>query len=226
MAAGGFEASPQLRAGTPYNTGTLLSHAIDDLGAKAEGEFSATGRHSVAWDADSPKEGGDCEVSNQYTKSGYSLGIMVNNQGNRFVDKVVDFRNYTKGIKLPRDEENREGIVEQRDFVETVEGFNAAVAQHRADHPELKFNLAALPIDQPSFLAVEVNCGITFMFGGLAVNPETAGVIHKETGKEIEGLYCVGERMGGGLNSGAVFGRRAGRAVAELVLGNIGHGKK
>ncbi|CAG8156785.1 unnamed protein product [Penicillium nalgiovense] len=83
----------------------------------------------------------------------------------------------------------------------------------------------ALPIDKPPFLAVKVTAGITFTFGGLAVNPETAAVISETTSDEVPGLYCVGEMLGGifydnypggsGLTSGAVFGCRAGRAAAE-----------
>ena len=87
----------------------------------------------------------------------------------------------------------------------------------------------ALPLDKPPFLAVAVTCGITFTFGGLKVNPETTQVISSATGKGVEGLYAVGEMMGelfyenypggSGLTSGAVFGRRAGRAAAGAVGG-------
>lgn len=34
-------------------------------------------------------------MSNRFTKSGYPLGIMINTDGNRFVDEGEDFRNYT-----------------------------------------------------------------------------------------------------------------------------------
>jgi succinate dehydrogenase/fumarate reductase flavoprotein subunit len=82
----------------------------------------------------------------------------------------------------------------------------------------------ALPLTKGPFLAVKVTCGVTFTFGGLDVDPETTGVISSSTNKAIPGLYCVGEMLGGlfydnypggsGLTSGAVFGRRAGRAAA------------
>lgn len=180
----------------------------------------------------------------------------------------------------------------------------------------------ALPLDTPPFLAVKVACGITFTFGGLAIDPKSASVlrtqrsappdspdIHFErqppaqgmnarisattlnnspetsplssattqrnllspsllkdvssrspsvqhevqthwrctrdpldlqnqafveciehpsrTLQPITGLFCAGEIVGGifygnypggsGLTAGAVFGRRAGRAAAELV---------
>jgi succinate dehydrogenase/fumarate reductase flavoprotein subunit len=69
-----------------------------------------------------------------------------------------------------------------------------------------------------------VTCGVTFTFGGLAVDHETAGVISSATDSPVPGLYCAGEMLGGlfwdnypggsGLTSGAVFGRRAGHAAA------------
>lgn len=107
MCAGGFEANPELRKkylgpgweqahtrGTPYNTGDMLLEAIS-LGAKTLGDFSPGGCHSVAWDAASPKDGGDREKTNEFTKSGYPLGLMLNAEGNRFVDEGIDLRNYT-----------------------------------------------------------------------------------------------------------------------------------
>ncbi|KFY81606.1 hypothetical protein V500_11263 [Pseudogymnoascus sp. VKM F-4518 (FW-2643)] len=85
----------------------------------------------------------------------------------------------------------------------------------------------ALPVDEAPYLAVKVTCGITFTFGGLAVNPETAQVISAVTDKETPGLYCAGEMLGGlfydnylrgsGLTSGAAFGCRAGTAAARAT---------
>ncbi|KAJ5960915.1 uncharacterized protein N7479_008065 [Penicillium vulpinum] len=132
------------------------------------------------------------------------------------------------------------GLVDPGRFVECGREYNASVedadGQKRWD-PAVKDGLGttglaipksnwALPIDNPPFLAIQVTAGITFTFDGLAVNPETAAVI-SETNKEIPGLYCVGEILGGifydnypggsGLTSGTVFGRRAGRPAAERV---------
>ena len=82
-------------------------------------------------------------------------------------------------------------------------------------------------IDKAPFIAVKVTRGVTFTFGGLAVNRETAAVISSSSMKEVPGLFCVCEMFGGlfydnypggsGLTSGAVFGRRAGTAAAELA---------
>ncbi|KAJ5189134.1 hypothetical protein N7491_005458 [Penicillium cf. griseofulvum] len=293
LAAGGFEANPQLRAqwlgpgwdsarvrGTPYNTGEMLRIARRDVAAKTAGNWS--GCHCVAWDADAPMESGNREVSNEFTKSGYPLGIMVNRDGERFVDEGFDMRNYTyamigrRVLQQPgqvafqvwdsrtvgwlREEEYRGevvrriegesleelavkcaevGLLDPGRFVKSVREYNASVedgdGQKRWD-PAVKDGLAtrglavpksnwALPIDKPPFLAVKVTAGITFTFGGLAVNPETAAVISETTSDEVPGLYCVGEMIGGifydnypggsGLTSGTVFGRRAGRAAAE-----------
>ena len=107
LCAGGFEANPELRKsllgpgweqahvrGTPYNTGDMLL-AASGVGAQRAGDFSHTGCHSVCWDADSSPTGGDREKTNEYTKSGYPLGLMLNTRGQRFVDEGVDLRNYT-----------------------------------------------------------------------------------------------------------------------------------
>lgn len=98
VAAGGFEASPRLRAkhlgpgwdgayvrGTPHNIGDMLEAGVRDAAAKPAGDWS--GCHCVAWDANAAPKSGDRGVTNEYTKSGYPLGIMVNSNGKRFVDE-------------------------------------------------------------------------------------------------------------------------------------------
>ncbi|KAB8226853.1 uncharacterized protein BDW43DRAFT_318421 [Aspergillus alliaceus] len=301
LAAGGFEANPRMRAqflgphwdaalvrGTPYNLGDCLEIAIRDVSAKLVGNWS--GCHCVAWDADAPANTGDREISNEFTKSGYPLGIMVNQQGSRFVDEGSDLRNYTyakigrqilhqpghvafqiwdsRTVSWLRKEEYRpevvqhitassisklaekcaveHGLEDKHRFERTIHGYNNAVYESQRRNPDRQWDPAvkdglstqseacsleipksnwALPIDQPPFLAVKVSAGITFTFGGLAINPETAAVVSSRTDREIPGLYCAGEMVGGlfydnypggsGLTSGAVFGRRAGRAAAR-----------
>lgn len=105
LAAGGFEANPALREkylgegwsnayvrGTPLNTGEVLQLALS-LGAVPHGDWSSC--HSVAWDVGGPRGGGNRELTNQLTRQSYPLGIVVNNDGERFVDEGADFRNYT-----------------------------------------------------------------------------------------------------------------------------------
>lgn len=104
LAAGGFEADPRMRAaylgqgwdlalvrGTPYNTGDGIEMALR-IGAQAYGHWG--GRHAVAWDAEAPATG-DRHVTNQYTRGGYPFGIVVNSDGERFLDEGADFRNFT-----------------------------------------------------------------------------------------------------------------------------------
>lgn len=300
LCSGGFEANPELRKkylapgwelahtrGTPYNTGDMLGAALE-LGAKLVGDFSSGGCHSTAWDFDSPADGGDREKTNEFTKSGYPLGLMLNSHGKRFVDEGVDLRNYTyakfgraileqpdgvawqiwdkEGQKWLRDEEYRDEIVrkvfagsieelaqklardglrEPEAFAQTVREYNDAVSAFRSEKPDVKLNPAvrdglstqsskkqlalaksnwAVPIVEPPFMAVKVTSGITFTFGGVAIDPEDGGVL-REDGSKIEGLHAAGEMVGGlfygnypggsGLTAGAVFGRRAGRAAAK-----------
>ena len=83
----------------------------------------------------------------------------------------------------------------------------------------------ALPLDVPPYYGFAVTCGITFTFGGLRVDGE-ARVLDRNQ-NPIPGLHAAGELVGGlfytnypggsGLTSGAVFGRRAGRAAAEIA---------
>ena len=105
LAAGGFEADADLRRrhlgpgwelakvrGTPLNTGDMLTAALG-AGAAPYGDWGSC--HSVAWDAWYADNEGNRELTNQLTRSGYPLGIMVNSRGERFVDEGSDFRNYT-----------------------------------------------------------------------------------------------------------------------------------
>jgi tricarballylate dehydrogenase len=104
LAAGGFEANPQLRAGylgpnwdvakvrgTPHNTGEVLMATLAH-GAQAYGHWS--GCHAIQWDADAPPTG-DREITNRFSRQSYPVGIVVNRRGERFLDEGEDFRNYT-----------------------------------------------------------------------------------------------------------------------------------
>ncbi|KAI2464844.1 FAD/NAD(P)-binding domain-containing protein [Annulohypoxylon bovei var. microspora] len=295
---GGFQASSALRAqylgpgwdlahvrGSKYNTGDGHTMA-KKLGAKLDGNYS--GCHSVAWDANSPRASGNRVLTNQYTKSGYPLGIMVNVDGKRFVDEGFDLRNFTyaifgkeilkqpqgiafqiwdsEGSKLLRQEEYADdittnikaesleqladvlvtrGLKDKKRFLETVTEFNEACKSFQREHLAKKFDPSAKdgmstqgaekslligktnwakPIECGPFQAVEVTCGITFTFGGLAVTSK-AEVVSEFTGSKIGGLWCAGELLGGlfwdnypggsGLTMGTVMGRIAGREAAE-----------
>ncbi|KZT64050.1 FAD/NAD(P)-binding domain-containing protein [Daedalea quercina L-15889] len=304
LACGGFESSAELRGkymsqdwtqakvrGTPYNTGDAFN-LTRPLNALLTGDFSPSGCHSTCWDANAAADCGDRVLSNQYTKSGYPLGIMVNALGKRFVDEGEDFRNYTYAkfgraiLHQPggyafqvwdsevtgwlRKEEYGDGIVEKISapsvkelaealsakglwneavFLRTVEAYNVAVRASQAENPSRTWDPAvkdglstmssqphlnidppktnwALPLNKPPFLAVKVACGITFTFGGLAIDPVTTSVLN-EKGERIPGVFATGEVVGGlfygnypggsGLTAGAVFGRKAGAEAARLA---------
>ncbi|HEX9648886.1 MAG TPA: FAD-dependent tricarballylate dehydrogenase TcuA [Alphaproteobacteria bacterium] len=104
LACGGFEANAEWRTrylgpgwdlakvrGTRFNTGDGIRMALDE-GALAAGNWS--GCHAVGWDRNAPAFG-DLAVGDGFQKHSYPFGIMVNAQGERFVDEGADFRNYT-----------------------------------------------------------------------------------------------------------------------------------
>ncbi len=104
LASGGFEANAEWRTrylgpgwdlakvrGTRYNTGDGIQMALE-AGALPYGNWS--GGHAVAWDRNAP-DFGDLRVGDGFQKHSYPFGIIVNANGERFVDEGADFRNYT-----------------------------------------------------------------------------------------------------------------------------------
>ena len=104
LAAGGFEANAEMRArylgpgwelakvrGTRFNTGDVIQAALA-AGAQSFGHWS--GAHAVAWDLNAPPTGNRV-VADLYQKHSYPYGLIVNLDGERFVDEGADLRNYT-----------------------------------------------------------------------------------------------------------------------------------
>ncbi len=104
LASGGFEANHEWRArylgpgwdlakvrGSRFNTGDGIKMALD-IGAAPFGHWS--GCHAVGWDRNAP-EFGDLSVGDGFQKHSYPFSIMLNANGDRFVDEGADFRNYT-----------------------------------------------------------------------------------------------------------------------------------
>lgn len=104
LACGGFESNAEMRArylgtnwdlakvrGTRYNMGNGITMALA-AGALPSGHWS--GAHAVTWDLNAPAFG-DRVVGDGFQKHSYPLGIMVNANGERFVDEGADFRNFT-----------------------------------------------------------------------------------------------------------------------------------
>lgn len=103
LATGGFHANVLWRSkylgpnwdlakvrGSRYNTGDGISLALS-AGAVPHGNW--TGCHAVFYDLNAPPFG-DINLLNQQ-KNYFTLGIVVNADGKRFVDEGLDFRNYT-----------------------------------------------------------------------------------------------------------------------------------
>lgn len=161
----------------------------------------------------------------------------------------------TKKIEAPTLEElaeflQKEGLAKPSAFVETIKEYNEAVKAFAEENTDRQFDPAvkdgvgtqsstkkleipksnwALPLTTGPFMAVKITCGVTFTFGGLPIDPETANVLKGTTKNRVDGLYCCGEMVGdlfwnnypggSGLTAGAVFGRRAGKDIARLVKG-------
>jgi tricarballylate dehydrogenase len=105
MAAGGFEANPEMRArylgsgwdlvkvrGSRYNSGEALNLALA-FGAQPTGHWS--GCHAVLVDAEAP----DVEAAYEHRYS-YPYGIMVDINGKRFVDEGEDFFVWHAKVRL------------------------------------------------------------------------------------------------------------------------------
>lgn len=105
IASGGFEASPEMRAehlgerwaharvrGTLYNVGDMLKAALK-IGAAKGGDWETC--HSVQWDANPEINESNIELTNRLTRQSYFLGLLINDEGKRFLDEGADFRNYT-----------------------------------------------------------------------------------------------------------------------------------
>ncbi len=108
LASGGFEADERRRVehlgpewaaakvrGTPHNTGIGIDLAVA-AGAEPYGFFQ--GCHATPMDLHMPNYG-NLDIPHferkNYRKICYFLGIMINADGQRFVDEGRDFRNYT-----------------------------------------------------------------------------------------------------------------------------------
>lgn len=108
LACGGFEANKKLRVkhlgekwanakvrGTRHNMGKGLEMAAE-LGAAMNGFFG--GCHAVPMDRFMP-DYGNLDIPHierkHYRKISYLFGVMLNANGERFVDEGLDFRNYT-----------------------------------------------------------------------------------------------------------------------------------
>jgi tricarballylate dehydrogenase len=99
LACGGFEANPEMRLrylgegwdlvkvrGTRFNMGTMLQQALA-AGAQPVGHWG--GCHASPVDADAPKVG-DLSITDKMSRYSYPYAILVNVDGQRFVDEGED----------------------------------------------------------------------------------------------------------------------------------------
>lgn len=104
LASGGFQANPEMRTaylgpnwslvkvrGTRFNTGEMI-RAVLATGAQSYGEWS--GCHATPIDADAPPYG-ELRLTDKTNRLSYSFSVMVNLDGERFVDEGEDFNLYT-----------------------------------------------------------------------------------------------------------------------------------
>jgi len=104
VASGGFQANPEMRTaylggpwglvktrGSRYNTGEVIRELLA-IGAQSFGDWG--GRHATPIDADAPVYG-DLSLTDKTNRLSYPYGILVNLDGERFVDEGADFNSYT-----------------------------------------------------------------------------------------------------------------------------------
>lgn len=104
LASGGFQASPQMRTahlgqkwnmvkvrGSRFNTGEMI-RAVIDSGGQAFGQWS--GCHATPLDADAP-DPGTLELTDETSRVSYPYSVLLNLDGERFLDEGEDFKLYT-----------------------------------------------------------------------------------------------------------------------------------
>jgi tricarballylate dehydrogenase len=199
--------------GTRYNTGLGIKMALD-AGAMPYGHWS--GCHAVGWDLNAPPFG-DVNVGDQFQKHSYPWGIMVNANGERFVDEGADFRNYTyakygrvileqpgmfawqifdaKIIPMLRDEYRIKQVTKVRadtleELVKKLEGVNAEAALR-----EIREYNKAVRKDVPFNMAVkDGRCTV-----GLRINKSNWANTIEDPPLEAYGVTCGVTFSFGGL---------------------------
>ncbi|MFI8632377.1 FAD-dependent oxidoreductase [Microbacterium sp. NPDC077663] len=119
--------------------------------------------------------------------------------------------------------------IDQAGLVATVARYNEAIASGRPDdvgRNSISSGAGELvPIDEPPYYAYPAKSLLTSTYCGITVTPE--GVVRTIDGRTLDGLYAVGEIVGGfhgaayisgtSLGKGAVFGRIVGNRVSSLL---------
>ena len=286
LACGSFESNAQMRAkylgeqwrnvklrGIPNNTGEGLEMAISH-GAIPYDDWSTC--HASPQDINRPDYDlpGENKSGDYWSRYAYPFSIMVNINGNRFIDEGETWRGLTyaktgkaileqknnmafqlfdskhvkagvlKKYKNPTkyqagtliDLANKIKITDTANFINNINTFNKAVQSgnynpHKLDGKKVKNIFPsrsnwALPLDNQPYLAYPVICGMTFCYGGLKTSIN--GELINKNGDIINGLYAVGEMLGGlwhnnypsggGMMAGAVFGKNAGKHASNKAI--------
>ena len=114
--------------------------------------------------------------------------------------------------------------VSQATVMQTLDEYNAAIADGMASELSPPRSDPAAPVKEPPFVAVEVAPAITHTIGGLAVDAGCR-VLSRTGGRPIPGLYAAGVEVGGvsvggytsGLASALVFGGVAAATACETL---------
>ncbi|MBV8086659.1 MAG: FAD-dependent tricarballylate dehydrogenase TcuA [Chloroflexi bacterium] len=183
---------------------------------------------------------GEAEFTHTYAKTGWTVlaepGGLAYQIFDAKVEGLVKDQYYVHGTPIAAGSlaELAEKLGIKPLLIErTVEDFNAAVREDVPFDPTkrdgkgtdgiepVKSNWAQ-KIDQPPFFAYPVTGGITFTFGGLAINPDAQ--VLNGGGRPIEGLYASGDVVGlffhnypagSGQTRNLVFSLRAGRHATQ-----------
>jgi tricarballylate dehydrogenase len=227
-----------------------VAHAVPiDAAAPAVGDLAvgdSTARYSYPYGITINLDGrrfldeGEDEIPFTYAEIGRKVLTQAGGAAYQIFDRtgcgLLEPRyNTAKPIEAATIEELATSMGVPRDqLAATVREFNAACPQGQSD-PSAKDGLCArphgqppksnwaVPLTTPPYRAYRVTSGITFTFGGLAVDTDTH--VLRPDGRPIPGLLAVGEITGGffaynvpsgsGLTRGAVCGRIAGRTAAR-----------
>ncbi len=284
LACGSFESNSEMRAkflgenwrniklrGVPHNTGEGLEMAINH-GAIPYDDWSTC--HSSPQDINRPPYDlpGINKSGDYWSRYAYPFSILVNQDGDRFIDEGETWRGltYAKTGKAILEQKNqiayqffdakhrKAGVLDKyknptvynsnnllelakkikiiniKKFSRDIDLFNKNISSdiynpHTLDGRSNR-NISptrsnwALSLDTPPFEAYPVVAGMTFCYGGLKTSIN--GEVYDKNGGMIEGLYAVGEMLGGlwynnypsggGMMAGAVFGKNAGNKASTI----------
>ena len=178
-----------------------------------------------------------------YAKTGKAILEQENNIAFQLFDSKHIQAGILKKYKKPTkyssetliDLANQIKIKNKKKFINNINKFNKAVQPgnynpHKLDGKSIKniYPLRsnwALPLNNPPYLAYPVICGMTFCYGGLKTTIN--GELINKNGDIINGIYAVGEMLGGlwynnypsggGMMAGAVFGKKAGKHASANI---------